>query len=317
MEKINIPISSLLRPLITAIMLSIIFLGCGRYECGDGAYNCDRMFSTKPYATPLKYDYYNEVILLSDGNILGYYGREITGPVLYDLKHICSTDTICDFEIYNYHILKKIYDSYSYYYIPDSSAYISVLSPNKCSKLAAWNSPLLEFGNTGPLENRINNAVSMAINRIGEIFIADSGDNSIKKYDSNGNLISRFDVDYPTKIRAYEEKLYVMSNRENSITLYDFNGIEKTTSINLSSFNDVVAFDLYDTDNLILVDQGGSRISLIYYSGKIVEDKYGYCFLDVNFSFGNITDVDFDDPFFYCVDNMEQYVLNFREFTYY
>jgi hypothetical protein len=312
MEKLN-KFRNLLK-IFLLVLISLILVGCPiRYYCGYGDFKCMQMLSTMPYAKPIKYETFNDIILLSDGQILAFDDHEITEPVSYDMKQICSTDTICDFEIYNHFLGNRIYDFGAPQSFPDSSDFILILTWDKCVKLDAWNSPVLEFGNSGTQATRLINAVSISINFTGEIFIADAGDNSIKKYDSNGNFITRFSADPPKQINIYEDRLFVLSNIENTIKAYDFDGSEIPVEINLDNCQNIIAFDLFDTDSMVLADNGGTRVSIVNFSGELMEAKHDYCFMDVNFPFGKITNIEYlYNDLFYCVDHLGQYILKFQ-----
>ncbi len=282
---------------ISLIALAFIF-SCGPRDtgCGSGDYYCVGITSTRPYLAPIKSSN-SEDILLSNGTLIvnHRYGNNIDSTTIYDLKQICQSDTICD-----------IVDI-----VPREDSVV-IITPTKCVVFHIYHNIVSEFGNTGPDSSRLINAIYAATDTFGNVYVLDSGDNSVKVYDLNGQFKSRFMAGTgPSSIVCWGDKLYVLDKSNDSIKEFYLDGRATGRVLSTSYLANITAFGICN-GLFIVADQNGKRLTAISLSGNIYEVKTDYCFRDILFEFGEIININCEPSGFSVVDYDNNFIVNFR-----
>ncbi|UCC80505.1 MAG: hypothetical protein JSW64_03840 [Candidatus Zixiibacteriota bacterium] len=301
---------------IIFILSGFTLFGCSCCErgCGDGLYTCGVIDKTAPYIRPIKYDYQHQLILYESGVV----EIEIWGPpwvLIYSLDEICGSDSIVDIAIYDDKIVHSNFSDHPYELEPPENEYfILALYSNRCFKLDKDFNLLFEFGWAGDDTTILIDAKAVTINYIGEIFIVDSGDGSLKIYNKEGAFQRKSSyLGLPARIEDYNMFLYVLDKSTSTIKKYDYDGTYIATIIDTPFFEDIVAFVFEDEDSMWLVDFDGGRVSLVSIFGTISEVKYDCCKDDILINFGKIVEIDRMFSLFFLVDYEKNSIISFRE----
>jgi hypothetical protein len=283
--------------LILIASLSIILgfsISCFKLpeKCGDGNYYCRRMINIQPYEKPIKYlqPFFDERILLSDGRLIG--NKRIYNPeqsiyadsfAIYDLKSICQSDTICD--IY--------FPEFEHVY---RDTVISILTKTRLCRVSDYSTIVQEIGNNGLDSSRLISAAYMALDSLGNYYIIDSGDSTIKVFQSDGAFLMRFKAGVnPYRLIYYHtsNSLYVLDETNDSIREFTVTGERTSNVLNSNYFSNITAFNIFH-GALLIADKEGKRLTAASLNGTIIESKTDFCYQDLSFNFGKIASIDLD-----------------------
>lgn len=284
------PIIRIITRIFFILLFVILFLlSCTDYYCGDGEYVCRDIINTYPYSNPIKYDVYAEAILFESGDLVMHSEYDYKIQTSYQLKELCSVDTICDVAFYDDDLL---YRNYSYGVrgvSPREDSCLIIVAPDKCFRWNWGEAIDLEFGNSGNADERLINAVSADINYLGHTYVLDTGDGSMKIYDYQGNFISRWDnINSPRQIKLYYGNIYILTEDGNRIEVYNGVGSLIGYAFENNSFQNINCFAIQDSGYYWVADLNGTRITRIDGRGNVLEEKSEYCFMDISLTFGKI-----------------------------
>lgn len=311
--------TQILKGIIIYIAIIIICISCGCHYvydyCNNEDYVCTEMLSTNPYRHPVDLDSYSDVVLFADGSLLknaGYQDSE-----LFSLKDICVADTICDIIFYDEDLRYRNFSHYNSDIDMPYDKFIVVITPAKCCKMDDFDNVTLEFGQNGPDSERLINAIYGDVNHLRQIFIVDSGDNSIKVYDHNGNFIARWtDIGNPYRVKIFNGYALILDNVNNCIKRYDLEGNYLDTPLDGPGFDNITAFLPIDDNEFWVADMGGERLMLISNRTASHEIHSEYCFWDVTFYIYKIIALDYESAL-RAVDREGNYILEFGGSFYY
>lgn len=130
------------------------------------------------------------------------------------------------------------------------------------------------IGSSGSGEGEFNVPLGMDVDSSNNIYIADSGNNRIVVYDSDGNYLTSFgesDLSYPSAVAIYGTDLYVADKGNHRIVQYDTSGnfigeislFGNSSSSSDGGFNSPEGIAIDDTGAYIVVaDRGNDRIQI-------------------------------------------------------
>lgn len=289
--------------IITVSLLLALLGGCADDHCGSGIHNGWDLLSTMPYEKPVKYIDMKDAILFADGNLLQFEWkrRGVEHDSLFPLNEICNSDTICDVVFYDQALRSRNYGSlYNPVRITEEQ-FILIVTPSKCCKLTPDFSFLIEFGNSGADSTRLISAQSVDIDYDGTVYVTDSGDNSVKIYDCNGNFsYSWTNIGSPDRLKLFNNLIYIADFSENTITAYDRERQFRSQIIDPLFYSQMTAFAI-DDGYVWVADLGGTRITRSPFSGDPEEVKYDFCYKDVIFTFEKVTNLVADE----FLDNLQ------------
>ncbi|MCP4580118.1 MAG: hypothetical protein GY839_00760 [candidate division Zixibacteria bacterium] len=273
------------------------------------------MLSTEPLIHPIKIDYYVNSIFFENGDlVLSDYRNDILST--FSLNSICSDNDIKDIIYYDEYLGRRN-NSVDIYDIDSIShdEFKLVLSNTACYRLDdSWDLELT-FGNTGPDNEKLNNAIAADIDVYGRVYIADAGDNSIKIYNEEGEFITSWsDIGSPRKIKLFDDKVYILDSENDNIVKYTQDGDLIGNAIVSNTLQNITAFSIVNPGLFLVADLNGRRITFISSSGVIDEEKFDYCFYDIEFAFEDIRFVDYPDSWhapFIVVDYGSNTVIEF------
>lgn len=301
--------------LLNLLIVATIFIGCPRFDlCGEGDYQAQWVKSTVPMNHPVRYDADNEILLFESGTLVVYpFGPYSKSQI--DLEDLCGTTDIRDIGYYNQNLL---FDDFSTGHIDSlefeqEDYFIIVLARDRCCKLNSNYDFLFNFGNSGLGPQTIVDGIAVEINNLAEIFVIDRGDNSIKKYDLNGQYLARWsNIGEPLHLKIYDGFVYILDQLSSTIKKYDYNGNYVATVLDDSFYLDISYFDIPLTNSFRIIDDNGSRISDYYSNGRISEIKTEYCLDNNYFQFGRLVSTDNGFYAFYIVDCENNDIIKFK-----
>ncbi len=308
--------------LLLISIVAVQFCSCpDRDHCGGGDYKCYGIKSTYPTEEPVKYDYYADAIVFADGGLAIFDDKiNYNDPTIVDLKSICNCDSITDIVFYDedtpYRNGYSRIDNVLVMHDPR----IFILAADKFIRSNNFFTEIIEFGNIGPDSTCLNDAVSIDVDIMGNVYIGDQGTSDIKIFDFDGNFVNRWTgFESPRDLRAFEDNIYILDGAYNSISSYDSDGnfIKSIVSPNL--FNDVTCFVIQSRESLWISYNGGRFLARLNYNNEILEYKTDYCYFDVTFEFKKIVDISCYwyftiDGGLYVVDRDANYIIYLEEF---
>jgi hypothetical protein len=233
--------------------------------------------------------------------------------VAYSITVICDSDSIKDIIFYNQMLAHTNYSTYHSEGLPvPNDFFILAITPNKCCKLDTNYQKIFEFGNLGPTDENLVNAVSVAIDLQGNSYIADIGDSSVKMYDATGRFQIRWaNLGRPAHIELFDDVIFILDTMTGRISRYDMNGNHLGDIPGLSDFQDFVTFGFTYDGGIWVVDQHGTRISEVSFSGQLKEVKTGYCYEGVDYTFEYVTYIEGQPQVFIVADMGANRLLSF------
>lgn len=298
--------------IFSLIMISTIFsCQCHDDLCGSGRYRCSNFFDTSPRVHPVRYDFYNTSALFENGDLVVYsFFDELAA---YSIPAICGSDSIKDVIFYNQHLGATNYSVYHTEYLPDPADFFNlVITPNKCCKLDTNFQMILEFGNGGPADENLVNAVSVAIDLQGISYITDVGDGSVKIYDAEGRFRGKWaNLGRPVHVELFDDVVFILDTMAGCIGKYDMNGNHLGNIPGLADLHDFVSFGFTHDDGIWVIDQNGTRIVEVTISGQLKETKTGYYYQNTNYDFEAVICIEGQPGVFIVADRNANRLLSF------
>lgn len=279
-------------------LITLLFLNCCRYYCGDDWYPCSDITFLESTRHPIRYDDFTHSVLFENGELI-YIDYKSADNIwqTYDMAAICNSHAFKDIIYYDDYLLRRNYDQRSgpgITYPPR----IFILSPTKCCIWDGGSQILGEFGNNGQGEEILAFALDADIDTDGTIFILDTDDSKVKKYTIDGVFSESWEVPgYCIRLKLYNDIVYVLDLLESRILKYNKAGDFLGPAIANSNFQNMIAFALVDSSIFWVADMYGSRLTNVTSSGEILGEKTDYCFYDAEFEFEEIFDI-YGNPYF-------------------
>ena len=139
-------------------------------------------------------------------------------------------------------------------------------------------------GNGQFLNQYSNNYFGIAVNSFGDVYVTDSGNYRIQKFDSNGNFIKSFDIQNsstnfnPASIAIDSlNNVYVLDYTNNVVQVFDKNensiGSFGSTGSGSGQLNGGVGISIDPADNIYIADKGNSRID-VFHANNVSSSVY-------------------------------------------
>jgi hypothetical protein len=277
----------------------------------DSEFVCNHLYTTAPREHPVYFDELTPAVLFANGELMTFPRRLTdTDYQIYDLREICTADTICEIRYYNWYMK---YDNYSTYQAGlENDTCIFIISPIKIIKLDYQYNVLQQFGQMDDSSGGLHNAISGAVDIVGNFYVFDDNDNSIKKYSYDGSFLASGHVDgAPIKIDLFDDTLYVLDAGNNMIWEYDTDCNYLGPAINEGVIAAPVAFDIFDTDRFWVAHYDGCSIALIKSETNSENAGYnGYCYYDMKYELGKVVYISGNFSWFHLVDWENNYLIS-------
>jgi hypothetical protein len=303
------------RLLCTFSIIGMLLVGCDDQRCGSGRFKCAFIYDVSTNGKPIKHDFRNRAILLSD-NTMARYDLFYQNLRIIDLFPIVENRETGDIAFYNFNINFRNYREPPLYPIPDSTNFILLLCQEACFMLDTAYNAIRSFGIDGGGKEKLINALSVDIDVDSIIYISDAGDSYIKCYDFDGNFVNYWYAGgHPVFLKIYNDNIYIVDSLTSSIKYYDKYGVPLGTLVDSGQFESVVAFGFAYANRFWVADLNGKRITFMDSEGREIEVKTDYCFENSNYEFSQIKSLEADGSILIVTDKESRRILDFSART--
>jgi len=138
---------------------------------------------------------------------------------------------------------------------------------------------LFKFGNMGSNEGEFDGPFNISASS-NQLFVADSQNNRIQIFDSDGNFINQFTTGVssfsnPTDLKIYQNRIFILDPNDSSIQIFDFDG-KSIKNFFIGEKNSNTSFTAIDVneDLILIVDSGNDLILIFDLDGNLLM-KFG------------------------------------------